>query len=76
MPCPRPEDLPDPAIEPMSPGLAGEFLTTEAPGKPIYVFKGESVLGRRNGKYKGTEAGAGLRVCARNSKEASAAKLR
>jgi len=48
----------------MSPALAGESLTTEPPGKPIYVFKGESVLGGRNGKCKGTEAGAGLGVCA------------
>ena len=76
MPCPPPEDLPDPATEPMSPALADESLTTEPPGKPICVFKGDSVLGRRNGKRKGPEAGADLGVCARNGKEASAAKLR
>ena len=29
-----PGDLPDPGIEPMSPGLAGRFFTTEPPGKP------------------------------------------
>ena len=28
--------LPDPGIEPVSPALAGEFFTTEPPGKPIY----------------------------------------
>ena len=28
-------DLPDPGIEPSSPALAGRFLTTEPPGKPI-----------------------------------------
>ena len=27
-------DLPDPGEEPMSPALAGEFFTTEPPGKP------------------------------------------
>ena len=27
-------DLPDPGIEPVSPTLAGEFFTTEPPGKP------------------------------------------
>ena len=33
MPCPSPEDLPDPVIEPRSlvcPALAGEFFTTSA----------------------------------------------
>ena len=29
-------DLPDPGMEPASPALAGEFLTTEPPGKPIW----------------------------------------
>ena len=28
------KDLPDLGIEPMSPALAGEFGTTEPPGKP------------------------------------------
>ena len=34
---PTPGDLPDPGIElkfPVSPALAGEFFTTEPPGKP------------------------------------------
>ena len=34
---PLPGDLPDPRIEPtssVSPALAGEFFTTESPGKP------------------------------------------
>ena len=30
-----PGDLPDPGIEPISPALAGEFSTTEPPGKPV-----------------------------------------
>ena len=33
-PFPAPGDLPDPGIEPVSPGLAGGFFTTEPPGKP------------------------------------------
>ena len=32
LPFPFPEDLPDPGIEPMSPALAGGFLTAEPPG--------------------------------------------
>ena len=34
LPFPSSEDLPDPGIEPTSPALAGEFFTTEPPGKP------------------------------------------
>ena len=34
LPFPFPGDLPDPEIEPMSLALAGEFFTTETPGKP------------------------------------------
>ena len=30
LPCSPLEDLPDPGIEPMSPGLAGGFFTTES----------------------------------------------
>ena len=37
LPLPSPGDLPDQGIEPMSPALAGEFFTTEPPGKPIYL---------------------------------------
>ena len=35
LPFPSPGDLPDPGIESESPALAGRFLTTEPPGKPI-----------------------------------------
>ena len=31
-------DLPGPGIEPMSPALAGGFLTTVPPGKPLYYL--------------------------------------
>ena len=37
LPFPSPGDLPDPGIEPVSPGspaLAGKFLTNVSPGKP------------------------------------------
>ena len=34
VPFPSPGHLPNPGIEPASPALAGEFFTTEAPGKP------------------------------------------
>ena len=34
LPCPLPEDLPDPGIKAMSPLLTGEFFSTEPPGKP------------------------------------------
>ena len=38
-PFPPPGDLPNPGIEPSSPGLAGGFYATEPPGKPIdYVL--------------------------------------
>jgi len=31
-------DLPGSGIEPVSPALAGEFFTTETPGKPCKSF--------------------------------------
>ena len=34
LPFPPPGDLPDPGIEPVSPALAGGFVTTRPPGKP------------------------------------------
>ena len=38
LPFPSPEDFPDSGIEPMSPVLAGGFLTAEPPGKPELDF--------------------------------------
>ena len=35
LPFSPPEDLPDPGIKPMSPALAGGFITTVPPGKPL-----------------------------------------
>ena len=40
LPCPPPEDLPDPGIEPaslVSPALAGSFFTTRATWKPFNI---------------------------------------
>ena len=35
LPFPLPGDLPDPGIEPWSPTLQAEALTSEPPGKPL-----------------------------------------
>ena len=35
LPFPPSWDHPDPGIKPVSPELAGRFLTTEPPGKPL-----------------------------------------
>ena len=37
LPFPSPENIPNPEIEPSSPGLAGKFFTTEPPGKPNFL---------------------------------------
>ena len=44
LPFPTPKDLPNPEIEPVSPALAGSFLTTGPPGQPsfhqfLFLFK-------------------------------------
>ena len=36
-------DLPGPGLKPMSPALAGGFLTTEPPGKPCTTFKRKKI---------------------------------
>ena len=38
LPFPSPGDLPDPGIEPRSPALQAEALTSEPPGKPWWLF--------------------------------------
>ena len=35
LPFPSPGDLPDPGIEPWSPALEADTLTSEPPGKPL-----------------------------------------
>ena len=34
LPCPAPEDLPNPGIEPRSPSLQADILLSQPPGKP------------------------------------------
>ena len=38
LPFPSPGDLPNPGIKPTSPALAGEFFTTESPGKLNFML--------------------------------------
>ena len=38
LPFPSPGNLPDPGIKPAFSALAGEFLTTEPPGKPMFEY--------------------------------------
>ena len=38
LPCPPPEDLPNPGIEPMPPALEGGLFSTEPLGKPSFLF--------------------------------------
>jgi len=46
LPFPSPGDLPNPAIEPTSPALAGRFFITEPPGKPnLHLREKETRVG-------------------------------
>ena len=48
LPFPSPEDLPDPGIEPGSPALQADALTSEPAGKPRVYSRGlEMYMGRR-----------------------------
>ena len=38
LPFTSPGDLPNPGIEPTSPGFAGWFFTPEPPGKPVFIL--------------------------------------
>ena len=60
-------DLPRPGLEPVSPALAGGFLTTAPPGKPDMEFlmqilesKSLSIYGHQGGESHG---GVGMVVC-------------
>ena len=37
LPFPSPGDLPDPGIKPRSPALQADALTSEPPGKPLWL---------------------------------------
>ena len=46
LPCPRPGDLPNPGIEPMSllsPALAGGFFTTSATWEGLALWRGQNL---------------------------------
>ena len=45
LPCPPPEDLPNPGIELRSPALQVDSLLCEPPGKSILVNSGQNLLG-------------------------------
>ena len=51
LPFPSPGDLPDPGIEPGSPALEADALTSEPPGKPIKWVKIELSFILRNWTY-------------------------
>ena len=46
LPFPPPGDLPDPGIEPGSPALEADALTSEPPGKPKILDPTEFILQR------------------------------
>ena len=48
-------DLPGPGLKPMSPALAGGFLTTAPPGSPVHLLKGLRKADQKL-RAKGTEA--------------------
>ena len=48
LPFPSPRDLPDPGIEPQSPALEADALTSEPPGRPYLQSDRNSVLIRRD----------------------------
>ena len=43
LPFPSPGDLPNPGIEPLSPALQADILTSEPPGEAQLVFKGGGI---------------------------------
>ena len=45
---PSPADLPDLEMEPVSPALAGGFLTTQPPGSPDFVIPGNRLYRKGN----------------------------
>ena len=55
LPFPYPGDLPHPAMEPVSPGSAGGFFTTEPLRKPIPGLCCHNLEGKSVEKYTHTE---------------------
>ena len=44
LPFPSPGDLPDPGIEPRSPTLEADALTSELPGKPLKIYEENYII--------------------------------
>ena len=55
LPLPSPGDLPNPGIEPGSPTLRADALTSEPPGKPNYDFYRQLILIRITKEKNKTE---------------------
>ena len=55
-------DLPGPGLEPVSPALAGRFLTTAPPGKPYTDFFLKTLINVRISRRKKTYCGRFLAV--------------
>ena len=57
LPFPSPGDLPNPGIEPGTPALQADALTSEPPGKPIGRITGrENQSGASDLRYRQREA--------------------
>ena len=61
LPCPPPEDFPNPEIEPRPPVLQVDSLPTELPGKPKHT--GEGSLSLLQGIFLTQESNQGLLRC-------------
>ena len=61
LPCPPPEDLPNPGIEPRSPALQVDSLPTEPPGNPKII--GVRSLSLLQGIFPTQESNQGLLHC-------------
>ena len=55
LPFPSPGDLPNPGIEPRSPALQADTLTSEPPGKPIYNSRTINRQGTSRQKILGSQ---------------------
>ena len=54
LPFPSPGDLPDPGIEPGSPALQADALTSQPPGKP-HMYKEPSKLNTQSSRKQAKE---------------------
>ena len=56
-------DLPNPGTEPMSPELAGGFLTTEPPGMPILLLTGSYLARTTSGARNADSVWWAIQAC-------------